>query len=50
VPGKTEWLGFVRDSGTMLTALEFECDASDNITFAPGVCEAETSALEQCLQ
>jgi hypothetical protein len=38
------------DCGTMLTALEYQCDANDNIAFAPGVCAAEQSALDQCQQ
>jgi hypothetical protein len=38
------------DCATVLAFEDFQCDASDNITFAPGVCEAEQTALEQCQQ
>jgi hypothetical protein len=43
-------VGALLDCGTMRSALDYACDASGDVTFAAGVCESETSALDQCLQ
>ena len=29
-------------------ALDYECDAGGDVVFAPGVCSAETTALQKC--
>ena len=34
--------------GTLRTALDYACDDANDVTFAPGICETETTALEQC--
>ena len=39
----------VLDCGNMLPVLDYECDADGDVTFAPGVCESETAALDQCV-
>jgi hypothetical protein len=36
------------ECGTLLTALDYACDDANEVTFAAGVCETESSALEQC--
>jgi len=36
------------DCSSMLTALDYECDADHDISFATGVCSAETADLDDC--
>ena len=37
------------DCSRMLPALDYACDANDDVGFASGVCSSETAALDQCL-
>jgi hypothetical protein len=40
----------VLDCSNLLPVLDYECDSDGDVTFAAGVCESESAALDQCTQ